>query len=288
MKKKNKIPLLLRIIPRVFPWIERLAPPLANRFFVYLFFTPVRYGIPEKEVKAETFSEKFAVNISDKRIQCYRWGNSKKTVLVAHGWAGRATQFRRFVKPFLAAGYQVVGFDGPGHGRSEGKSTNLNEFRNTLWEIEKKVGKIEAIVAHSFGGVASLYAISNGLPVKVLVNIASPTIGQEIINTYLKAVNGSVKTGEAFKKYLLKKYGKPFEAFSSLEFIKHVPSDFKLLLVYDENDHEVTLDHPRALMKLFPRAEFIQTRELGHTRILKDDNVIRSVVTFITFHSSKS
>jgi len=288
LKKKNKTPFLLRIIPTVFPWAERFAPWLANRFFIYLFFTPLKYKTPEKERKAETFGETFVINIQGKKIQCYRWGNSPKTILVIHGWAGRATQFRRFVKPFLKSGYQVVGFDGPGHGKSDGKKTNLDEFEMTIQEIVNKVGNVKAIVAHSFGGVASLYSLTKGLPVKTLINIASPTIGDEIINTFLRAINGSQKTGDAFKKYVIKKSGKTFDEFSSLEFIKHVPSELSLLLVHDEDDKDVSLAHSKELMKRYTLAKLLQTKGLGHTRILKDDQVIREIVTFVELHSSNS
>jgi predicted alpha/beta hydrolase family esterase len=150
------------------------------------------------------------------------------------------------------------------------------------------VGNVQAIVAHSFGGAASLYAIANGLPVKTLVNIASPTIGEEIIKTFLRAINGSAKTGEEFKRYIQETYGKSFDQFSSLEFIKYVPPDLHLLLVHDEDDRDVSLDHSKALMKQYLLAKLLQTKGLGHTRILKDDQVIREVVTFIERHSSNS
>jgi predicted alpha/beta hydrolase family esterase len=288
LKKKSKTPLMLRIITVVFPWVEKFAPWIANRFFVHLFFSPINFRTPEKEIKAETFSETFAIDVAGKRIQCYRWGNNTNTILVAHGWAGRATQFRRFVKPLLKAGYQVVGFDGPAHGKSDGRKTNLTEFEVTIREIVKYVGNVQAIVAHSFGGAASLYAIAHGLPVKILVNIASPTIGDEVINTFLRAIKGSQKTGDAFKSYIVKKFGKPFDQFSSLESIKHVPPDLSLLLVHDEDDRDVSLDHSKELMKRYSPATLLQTKGLGHTRILKDDQVIRAVVTFIKRHSSNS
>lgn len=268
--------------------MERMFPALANRLFAYLFFTPIGYPTPEKELKSENFAEKFLLTPDGMRIQCYRWGESSKTVLVVHGWAGRATQFRRFVKPFIQAGYQVVGFDGPAHGKSSGRSTHLNEFRTVIEALYQRFHTIEGIVAHSFGGVASLYAAAEGLPVRNLVTIASPTLADEIINTYLKALGGSEKTGQAFKAFVLRKYGKPFEEFSSLAFIKRVPPDFNLLLVHDENDREVSIDHPRALVEVLPRARLYQTSGLGHTRILRDNDVIREVVTFIRTHSSEN
>jgi esterase/lipase len=288
LKKKSKTPLALRIIPSVFPIIERLAPAIANRFFAYLFFTPIGYPTPEKELKSEKFAKKFILPVNDMRIQCYQWGESPKTVLMVHGWAGRATQFRRFVKAFINEGFQVVGFDGPAHGRSSGRSTNLNEFLKVIEALKDRYKSIDGIIAHSFGGVASLYAIAEGLPVRNLITIASPTIANEIINTYLKALGGSEKTGKAFKEFVLQKYGKPFEEFSSLTFIKRVPSDFNLLLVHDDNDQEVSMDHPNELIKIFPQARIYKTSGLGHTRILRDNDVIREVVTFIRSHSSES
>ncbi len=287
MKKKSKTPFVLRIVPAVFPWLERLAQPLANRLFRFLFFTPIGYPTPEKETKAETFASTFVIQVGNMRIQCYRWGKAPKTVLVVHGWAGRATQFRRFVKPLLAEGYQVVGFDGPAHGKSSGTRTHLNEFLVVIFELQTRFN-IQSIIAHSFGGVSSLYAIAEGLPIKTLITIASPTIADEIVNTYLRAIGASAKTGKNFKDYILKKYGKPFEEYSSLAFIKKVPAELDLLLVYDENDAEVSMKHPEALLKLFPQAELLKTSGLGHTRILRDNSVVRQVVTFICLHSSDS
>lgn len=287
MKKKSKTPFALRIIPAVFPWLERLAQPLANRLFRFLFFTPIGYPTPEKEAKAETFAKKFVIGVGKMRIQCYQWGNAPKTVLVIHGWAGRATQFRRFVKPLLAKGFQVIGFDGPAHGKSSGTSTHLNEFLVVIFELQTRFN-IRSIIAHSFGGVASLYAIAEGLPVKTLITIASPTIADQIINTYLKALGGSARTGQAFKEFIRRKYGKPFEEYSSLAFVKRLPTDLNLLLVHDENDLEVSMDHPDELIKIFPQARLLKTEGLGHTRILRDNLVIREVVTFICLHSSDS
>ena len=268
--------------------MEKLLPRIANRFFAYLFFRPIGFPTPEKERKSETFAQKFILRVDHMAIQCYQWGNSPRTILVVHGWAGRATQFRRFVKPLIKAGYQVVGFDGPAHGKSSGKTTHINEFLTVIQAIEKRFSKIDGIIAHSFGGVASLYAIAEGLPVKKLVNIASPTIADEIIHTYLKAVGGSVKTGTAFKKFILRKYGKPFEEYSSLAFIKRVPPDFNLLLVHDADDKEVGISQAEALIEVFPHAKAYKTSGLGHTRILKDNAVIEQVVTFIGRHSSES
>jgi len=280
-------PLPLRVIPVVFPWIERLAPGLALRFFVHLFITPFRYQTPEKEIEVTRTAQKFSVDLDGKKIQCYAWG-SGPAVLLVHGWAGRGTQLRKFIEPLNRAGYKAVAMDGPAHGASEGKSTNPEDFSKAISLIAQQTRGLSAIIAHSFGGIASLYAIASGLQVSVLVNIASPTIGDEIIKNYLRVLNGSSKTGEAFKKRILKKTGKSFDEITAVALVKKVPADLNLLLVHDEGDKEVSMRHPKALVEQFPRAQLYQTKGLGHNRILKDEEVIRYVVTFILHHSSNS
>jgi esterase/lipase len=283
MGKKDNTPLLLKLVRWLFPRLEKFAPPLAHRYFVKIFFTPLKYKTPEKERIAEQHAKMFTFEAAGKNIQGYEWGEGlgNAYVLLIHGWAGRATQMRRFIKPLINSGYRVIGFDGPAHGRSSGKKTSIDEFEETLRSLHKLKGEPAAIIAHSFGGVAALYSAMRGLPVRKLVNVASPTIGDEVIKTYLRAVNGSWSTGEFFKRYVQKKTGKTFDEFSSLYFIQHLPRPLELLLVHDENDKEVDIAHAEALLKVYPHANLIRTRKLGHTRILKDDEVIRRCVTFV-------
>jgi pimeloyl-ACP methyl ester carboxylesterase len=245
-----------------------------------VFFTPLNYRVPEKELQTERKAARFSLKVNHKTIACYSWGKGP-VVVVLHGWAGRATQFRKFIEVLTRRGYCVIGFDGPAHGRSEGKSTNIHEFEDVLKQITAKVGVPEAYIAHSFGGSAVLFAVMNGLAVKKIINIASPTIGDEIIRTYLKAIGGSWKTGEYFKSLIRQKSGKTFDEFTSLYFVRHIKPDLDLLLVHDESDDQVPIDHANALVKAYPYAKLYRTSGLGHTRILKDEAVIHKCVTFI-------
>jgi len=279
--KKDKTPALVKVIRAVYPTLEKTIPILAYRYFIKLFFTPFHYPVPEKEKEIADKAKKFSFQAAGKTIQGYRWGEGPIVVFV-HGWAGRGPQFRKFIERFTLKGFQVVTFDGPAHGLSEGKSTNLNEFKdtlNTLFTLFPE--QPAAVITHSFGGVATLYAIMNGLPVTRLINIASPTIGDEIINTFLRAVGGTEKTKTYFKRYMIKTYGKPFDEFSSLHFIKHLPGPLDLLLVHDEEDKEVIFRHTEELMKAYPSAHLHRTKGLGHTRILKEDAVVETCLRFI-------
>lgn len=278
--KKDKTPTTLKIFRWFFPKLELIAPFFAKRLFVKLFFSPLRYTLPQKEEETQKRAARFFITVKSQKIACYSWGGGPM-ILVVHGWAGRASQFRKFIEALTQLGYRVVGFDGPAHGNSTGNRTNIDEFEEVIKRLYQSFGEPKAIIAHSFGGGAVLYSAMNGLPVKKLINIASPTIGDEIIKTYLRAINGNPKTGEFFKSYILKKYGKGFNEFTALHFVKNLKQEIDLLLVYDEDDIEVGPQHAEELVKVYPKAKSYRTKGLGHTRILRDEEVIRRCVTFI-------
>ncbi len=279
--KKNKTPFLLRLVQWGFPKLEKIFPPLAHRLFITLFFTPLRYKTPPKEIETRSTAEKFRIPLaSGIQIQCYAWGEGP-IVLFVHGWAGRGTQFRSFFPEIINAGYRVIAVDGPAHGLSTGRRADLDGFQAMLFEIDKAVGKIDSIITHSFGGVATLYSVMNGLKINALINIASPAIGDEIINQYLRAMNGSEKTGEFFRAYVMKQTGKPFYEFSAEYFIQHIDKNLRVLLVHDSGDIEVPLNHPKRLVHLRPSTQLFITEGLGHYRILKDLAVINQCVTFL-------
>lgn len=274
--------MLLRAVRLIFPLLERWAPFLSNRIFRLVFYVPLRYRVPDKEQEAEKEARKFYISISGKRIQVYSWGDEAQPyVLLVHGWAGRATQFRKFITPLASAGFRVVGFDGPGHGKSEGIKTSILEFEQALQIIFQKIGEPAALITHSFGGAATLFSAMNGLPVRKLINIASPSVMDEILKTFLRAINGSWISAEKFKKFVTRKTGKGLEEFSALYSIQHLPRPIDLLVVQDEDDADVILMHAMELLKVYPSGKFLKTSGLGHTRILKDDHVIARCVDFI-------
>ena len=122
----------------------------------------------------------------------------------------------------------------------------------------------------------------HGLPVKRLVNIASPSIGDEILKTFLRAINGSWQSAERFKKYVVKKTGKSFDDFTALHAVRHLPKPIDLLVINDELDTDVVFRSAEELLKAYPSARLYRTSGLGHTRILRDEGVIHETIEFIS------
>src|SRR5690349_4154288 len=114
----------VRVAHYLFGALERFSPDAAAALAQHIFFrTPARRPRIESEqailARASDSGDGALV-----RVRSYRWGEGPVALLV-HGWGGDAGQMTPFVEPLLEAGFAVVAFDAPGHGRSEGRATSL-------------------------------------------------------------------------------------------------------------------------------------------------------------------
>src|SRR5215218_3002023 len=86
-----------------------------------LFTTPptrVNKELPPVFKKAEELTFRF----QDQKIVGYRWNHPReKKVLILHGFESSVVNFDKYVSPLLKKGYEVLAFDAPAHGKSEGK-----------------------------------------------------------------------------------------------------------------------------------------------------------------------
>ena len=282
MKKNNAQsignPLPLRILRTVYPILEKTIPGIAFQIAFRLFFTPIRYATPNRELPIQEKAEKFTAKINGKRTQFYSWGDKQNPLaIVVHGWMGRASQFYKLVDAFLARNYHVVGFDGPAHGASAGRATNILEFAEAIDIISKKFGPIHCAMGHSFGGITILNAIERGTEIDNVIMIATPTIAGDIIKQFEEKINASPATGKRFLKEVQTRYGIAFEYMSASEIIKRIKPK-NLLLVHDKNDRDVPIAHAELIKELYPQAQTIFTEGLGHTRILRNDGVINRIL----------
>ena len=279
-KKKFHIPLAIRFIRWTLPRLEMIAPRYAHNWFVKLFFSPPRYTIPSVEREVLQHAQHSMLYIADVKTEVYTWG-SGPVILLVHGWAGRASQFRSFVPYLTDRGYQVVAFDAPAHGNSKGKRTNIFQFKDAILQLEKRTGGFHAVVAHSIGGAAAIFALSEGIKTQTVITIATPSIGDEIIHEFALRINGSVKAEEKLKAHILKTFQRPFHELMASHFAQKLDQNIDWLIIHDEHDKEASVQNAQRLVEAYPRATVKITAALGHTRILRDEEVIATCLNFI-------
>ncbi len=212
------------------------------------------------------------------RLPLYSFGEGP-AVLLVHGLSGRGSQLTEFVLPLTDAGYRVFICDLPAHGAADGKRITFPEISKAIELIGDHLGPLHAIIAHSNGCATTNFALHNSLEADNLIYISPP----EDLKAYLYGLGkflgftkGVIQHAE---KELVKKYGLPFEAVRGSNLVRHFQQD--ALILHDENDSLVPISQGLLIAKHWQNSTFVKTRGLGHNKILKDPDVIKTAVSFI-------
>lgn len=285
-QKKDKTPVQRLLVPSYIlaagKILTSVSPYLASRFAALLFLTPFRYKLPEREKKMDRESKQTRLMLPhyQREIVVYEYGNSPKKILLAHGWSGRGTQLSVMAEELLKAGYGVVSFDAPAHGKAPGKRSMMPHFIEAIELLNEKSGPFEAVVAHSLGGMSSLKAVSDGLPVKKLVIIGTANSITHITREFARNMKMNNKVAAKMKTYFDNKFEVDMDTLSgavSAEGVK-IPT----LVVHDEDDVDVHVSSAYEIHKRLENSELHITKGLGHRRILGNPEVINKIIAFLS------
>jgi pimeloyl-ACP methyl ester carboxylesterase len=256
------------------PGFPKLAGAVASRLFV----TPPRPQVSPRVAETLTRSKPFTVRWRRGSLRAWGWG-SGPAVLLVHGWGGYGAQFASFIPALEEAGYRAVAIDGPAHGRSDGRRTNLLEFSEAILDVAEKVGPLAGVVAHSFGGASTALAISRGLRPDRVVFVGPAADPVMATRRFAAALGLPDPALRAMRSRLERKIGVQFEALN----IPRLAAGFDvpLRVVHDREDREIPWEEGSVIAAAWPGAELLTTHGLGHYRILHDPEVIRGTVEFL-------
>ena len=241
--------------------------------------------MPGREKKAFEAARRDFFTLGKRKIARYHWGNTGPIVLLVHGWNGRGTQLVPFIEPLLDAGYQVLSFDAPGHGHSDGKTTSGMEIIQALQYLARKHGPFKAVITHSFGGLCAAAALAQGMAAHQAVFIAPPANLLGLLDKFSDALRLNGKTTQVIQALGEQQFGADIWAHVST-----ISNASKLtipgLIIHDEQDQEVPWQEGAAVAQAWVNARWMKTSGLGHRRILRDRNVLNTIIDFI--RSSKT
>ena len=270
--------LKLRALRAAFRATDTLSPELARRWAQRLFTTPPRHSAPAAERAMLRRACPFAFHSGGLKLRAWSWGEGP-AVLLAHGWGGRGGQLHSLVVPLLEEGYSVLAFDGPGHGRSGGRTASVPMFAQAMMDLAELRGPFHAVVGHSFGGATATYALSHGLPAARAVLIAAPESPEIFYRELLQALGFSASRHEALLAALGRDFGVRFEEVRGP--VRAAAIRIPGLVIHDAQDREVPFSHAEAYAAAWPGARLMRTEGLGHRRILRDPEVIGATLGFL-------
>ncbi|MBD3867591.1 MAG: alpha/beta fold hydrolase [Acidobacteria bacterium] len=255
-----------------------MAPKSARRLAGYLFAKPKRATIQADARATMAAGHRFDLEVDDHTLAAWSWGDGP-TILLHHGWGGRASQMYRFVKPLVDAGFSVVAYDAPAHGDSPGKVTSLPEIARVLQQAAFRLHGIYGVVSHSFGSAATLFAIRHGLQIDRAVLLAPPADMNFFLDQFTECLGLSPQTRRGMEQSWVEKYRFSWDDMGVRGWAQgNRPS---LLVFHDRADAMVPWEHGNDVVDEWGNARLVTTTGLSHRRIREDSGVTREAVAFL-------
>jgi pimeloyl-ACP methyl ester carboxylesterase len=259
-----------------------LSPRLAGRYAFPLFVrTGPRAPVRPAEQPVHDLAVVDRLPVDGRRLAVYRWGDSGRRVLLLHGFEGRASNLAAFVAGLHSLGMTAVAFDNFGHGDSEGHRATIVDVAGAVRAVTDEYGPFHAIVAHSFGGLCAYHAVRSGVEVQRMVTIGAvcdfsnlPEWFSARLGLRRGITNDLRRRSEEFFRPETDIWNR-FSATYRADQWK-IP----LLVIHDENDKEVAVAQGRKIAAGYERAEYLETKGLGHRRILTDPAVVSTALKF--------
>ena len=268
--------------------IQRLAlkfcctalPPIGLKVALY-HFTNTRKRRPYNLLDLPPQLQSRKIAYRNGHIVTHSWGHGEKIVYLVHGWESNSNVMKAFISPLIQQGYKVVAFDMPAHGLSSNQATHLGDFSATLEFVISIYGKPFGIVAHSFGGTASvllLRAQTQLLPSKLC--LIAP---MKSLDSHLQVFNTITGLPEAIMDKLLTKLKKQYALEAKKTDITRLIQSVPVpgLLIHDKDDRLIPIEVGDQLAKAWDGSRYIKTQSLGHRNILKDPFVIQQVTDYM-------
>jgi len=269
----------LWMLRTAFRTIGTVAPGVAARWAESIFCRPPRYeSRPAEEAFLATGAAQI-VQSENQDLAVWVWG-SGPVVILAHGWGSRAGRFSSLARALADTGFKVVLFDAPAHGASKGSQASLPQFSRALRAVADAVGPAYALIGHSLGGAAVLLAMDNGLAADRAVLLAPPADVVLFSHAFAHHLRIPPRAHDAMRRNLESRLQIRWEEL-------HIPTLARgmtapALIVHDRDDPDVPYAHGEEIAGAWPGAELMTTSGLGHRSVVRDPEVIRRTLAFLS------
>ncbi|MEO0788684.1 MAG: alpha/beta hydrolase [Bacteroidota bacterium] len=262
-------------------FISRLFPGLVASYAYQQLTSPQVRKLRDHELAILDKADKETLAFKGFDIQLYHWPGGEKRVLLIHGWEGQAGNFSDFIEPLLAEGYSVFAFDGPSHGFSSKGSTSMFEFIELVGLLIQKF-EVKRLVSHSFGGVATTFALydNQDLYIDSYAMITTPDRFSERIDDVASSAGISNRAKNRLINRLKQEIDRDIDALNVSDFVPSINVK-KALIFHDKNDKVIPIEISRRVHENWPASSFKEIEGTGHFRILRTPEVIDEVVAFL-------
>lgn len=271
-------------IRTAFGTLERVAPRLGATWATRLWLTVPRFrGRTRPGVIPP--GDPFTVDLKGRKVVGTVWGSGPVVYLV-HGWGGASSQLHAFVAPLVAAGHRVVTFDALSHGGSDAgvlgpRRTTIPEMAAALTAVVKAHGPAHAVIAHSAGCAAAFYTLRGGLRTSRIVFLAPMAQPTPLTIVFAATLGFGERIRTGMVEQIALRANAPWADFDMPTMVTRIAPP-PLLTVHDPADRETRYADSVALAKVWPDAELVTVKGLGHWRLLRDADIVAKAIKHAT------
>lgn len=262
--------------------LSRVAPAAAARLAFELWRRPGPLGaVRPAERDVHEAAQVSAVEHQGRRAVTYAWGDGQRPVLLVHGWNSRASRFADLVNALLDRGFSPVSYDAFGHGGTGGGAGTILDNQAVIEALADRYGPFEGVVAHSLGVPFALYAVREGVHVDRVVAISGVSDFGYLVDTFCAKLGLRPSLNQQLRRRIERSL---FDGDAGIwdRFSAGTSAGCDLLIVHDAVDYTVDRGQSGLLATGYgDRATLIETTGLGHSRILRDPEVIEAAVAFL-------
>jgi pimeloyl-ACP methyl ester carboxylesterase len=212
-------------------------------------------------------------------------GRAHAGVLIAHGWTSEASFMAVFAEQLRRAGFRVVAFDQPAHGRSGQPRASLIDCARALLQVGEALGPLRFAVTHSMGGLAALLVGEGGPPMarpypfERYVLVSSPNRFSTITREFADELHLGPAARRSFETHVARVAHRPMATFTAANLL--AATGRPALVIHSRDDAEVSFRNAEEIVAACPRARLQAVDGLGHRNILFAPPVIRAAVSYL-------
>lgn len=256
-----------------------LVRPNAAVIQAFQLFCGPRHGRTKPDQEAFLNAAKTEkISVDGKSLQLYQWKGNKETILLLHGWESNTHRWKQLIEKLQAESYNIVAFDAPAHGNSEGKLFNVPLYAKCVDIMIKKVHP-NHIIGHSMGAMTAVYQqhFHPANNIEKLILLGPPSELTLIMDDFQKILNLTPKFMHALEAYFHAKFGFTFKEFSIAAFAKTIKQ--KGVLFHDAYDKIAPVSSSKAIHANWKNSELIITEGAGHS--LNNDAINLDILRFL-------
>lgn len=259
------------------------APQSATEAAIRLFSTPPKPTVRHKERIFLDTALQVRRKVAGQEITEYHWGDSNAPlILLSYGWGYNAGRWRHFVPELLKAGFHVLAYDPPGHGLAPRGQLNIPLNAAIIRALLEDYGPAEAILAHSFGGSSSVYALQN-LPhymhPRRMAIMASFSYAPRVFQEYQQALGLWPSLYWRIVRNFEQRTGHPLDHYDFAMMTAGF-SHIEGLLVHSPGDNVTPYAEARRYFDFWPGSRLFSPQEGGHH--LGTAGITQAVMEFVT------